>query len=194
MKKILLTAAVAILSGGLMAQDNQLSFGVDLALPMGDFGDVYSLGVGPAVGFEVPVGDAMGVTVQVAYDILMVKSDFSDFVEGASMIPAQVGLKYYFMEQQEGFYGHAQLGIHAQSYKSPEVVVPGIPGLIPDLVIPEETYSSTNFSWAIGAGYQMEKLDIGIRYNSISPDSDVEGAEASSYIGLRIAYLLPLGG
>ena len=84
MKKFLLTAAVAILSGGLMAQDNQLSFGVDLALPMGDFGDAYSLGVGPTVGFELPVGDALGVTVQVGYDILMVKSDVSDFIKSAS--------------------------------------------------------------------------------------------------------------
>jgi hypothetical protein len=39
----------------------------------------------------------------------------------------------------------------------------------------------------------MEKLDIGLRYNSISPDSDVDGAKALSYIGLRVAYLLNLG-
>jgi hypothetical protein len=36
----------------------------------------------------------------------------------------------------------------------------------------------------------LEKVDIGVRYNSISPDSDVEGAESSNYIGLRLAYLL----
>ena len=57
-----------------------------------------------------------------------------------------------------------------------------------------ETTTSTNFSWAIGAGYQLEKLDIGLRYNSISPDSDIEGAKANSYIGLRIGYLINLGG
>ncbi len=192
MKKIVLSLAAVAFTLGAMAQSNQLSLGVDLALPMGDFGDAYSLGVGPAVGFEVPVGDNLGVTVQVAYDILMVKSDLSDFIKSASMIPAQVGLKYYFMDQQEGFYGHGQLGIHASSVKSEEITI-SIPGLA-TITTPSETTSSTNFSWAIGAGYQMEKLDIGIRYNSISPDSDIDGAKASSYIGLRVAYLLPIGG
>lgn len=192
MKKTVLSLAAVAFTLGAMAQSNQLSLGVDLALPMGDFGDAYSLGVGPAVGFEIPVGDNLGVTAQVAYDILMVKSDLSDFIKSASMIPAQVGLKYYFMDQQEGFYGHGQLGIHASSVKSEEITI-SIPGLA-TITTPSETTSSTNFSWAIGAGYQMEKLDIGIRYNSISPDSDIDGAKASSYIGLRVAYLLPIGG
>ncbi len=183
-------AAVA-LAGGMMAQSNQLSFGLDVALPMGDFGDAYSLGIGPTVGFELPVGDNLGVTIQAGYDILMVKSDLSDFIKSSSMIPAQAGLKYYFMEQQEGFYGHGQIGIHASSVKSEEYTISG-GGIIPDIVVPSETTSSTNLSWAIGAGYQLEKLDIGIRYNSISPDSDIEGAEASSYIGLRVAYVLSL--
>ncbi|MBL7952974.1 MAG: hypothetical protein JNM62_14795 [Flavobacteriales bacterium] len=185
MKKIILSMAAVTLAGGLLAQSNQLSLGVDLALPLGDFGDAYSLGVGPTVGFEVPVGDNLGVTLQAGYDILMVKSELSDFVKSASMIPVQAGLKYYFMEQQEGFYGHGQIGIHATSVKSEEFTILGV-------TIPSETASSTNLSWAIGAGYMMEKLDIGLRYNSISPDSDVDGAKASSYIGLRVAYVLSL--
>jgi hypothetical protein len=193
MKKVLLSIATVALAGSTMAQSPQLSFGADFALPLGDFGDSYSLGVGPAVGFELPVGDNLGVTVQVAYDILMPKSEVKDLIKSASMLPAQIGLKYYFSEQQLGAYGHAQLGIHSTSFKSEEFIIPGIPGLTPDIVVPSETSSSSNFSWAIGAGYQMEKLDIGLRYNSISPDSDVDGAKALSYIGLRVAYLLNLG-
>lgn len=193
MKKVLLSFAALTLAGGLMAQSNQISLGADLALPLGDFGDVYSLGVGPTAGFELPIGDNLGVTLQVSYMFLTVKEDFSDFLDKSSMLPAQAGLKYYFQDQQEGFYGHLQLGIHSSSATSAEYTIPGIPGLTPDVVVPSETESSTNFSWAIGAGYQLEKLDIGVRYNSISPDSDVEGAEASNYIGLRVAYLLNLG-
>jgi Outer membrane protein beta-barrel domain len=186
MNKLLLTIATAALAGTTMAQSTQFSFGADIALPMGDFGDGYGLGVGPAIGLELPVGDNLGVTVQVAYDFLMPKSDLKDFVKSSSMLPAQLGLKYYFSEQQAGAYGHAQLGIHASSVTSEEFEFFGV-------TVPSETTSNTNFSWAIGAGYQLEKLDIGLRYNSISPDSDVDGAEASSYIGLRLAYLLPLG-
>ena len=193
MKKTIAIASLILLSGAASAQDNQLSFGLDVALPMGDFADAYSLGIGPAVGFEVPVGDNLGVTLQVSYDILSPSSDTKDFINSASMIPIQAGLKYYFQDQQEGFYGHAQVGVHMQSYTTEEITTPAIPPLIPAMTTPSVTESSTNFSWAIGVGYQLEKFDLGLRYNSVSPDSDVEGAEASSYIGLRVAYLLPLG-
>ena len=190
--KLMISGLALIGATAVTAQENQISLGLDLALPMGDFGDVFSLGVGPAAGFELPVGDNLGITAQLAYQILMVKSDFSDFVDKASMIPIQLGVKYYFQDQQEGFYGQAQLGVHMMSSTSPERTDPGFPPFIPASTIPSETNSSTNFSWAIGAGYQLEKLDFSLRYNSISPDSDVEGASASSYLGVRVGYLINL--
>jgi hypothetical protein len=55
---------------------------------MGDFGDVYSLGVGPAAVSNCPVGQ-LGITAQLAYDILMVKDDFSESIKSASMMPLQ---------------------------------------------------------------------------------------------------------
>jgi outer membrane protein W len=113
-----------------------------------------------------------------------------------SMLPAQVGLKYFFQDQQEGFYGHGQLGIHSMSFTSEErTSTTTILGVTTTTTIPSETTSNTNFSWGIGVGYQMEKLDIGLRFNSISPDSDSpDGTNASTYIGIRAAYLLPIGG
>jgi hypothetical protein len=33
-------------------------------------------------------------------------------------------------------------------------------------------------------------VDVGVRYNIIAPDSDVEGSSASNYLGVRIAYTL----
>lgn len=186
MKKLTLGLAAFAFAGGLFAQNNQISLGVDFALPMGDFGDAFGLGVGPTAGFELPVSDNLSATVQVAYDILMPKSDFKDVIKSASMLPAQVGLKYYFQGDQAGFYGHAQLGIHSVSVKSEDI------DLGPLGTIEGTSDSNTNFSWAIGVGYQLEKFDLGLRYNSISPDSDVDGAKASSYIGLRVAYLISL--
>ena len=186
-KLVTIVSALALCTTA-MAQDKQLSLGLDLSLPMGDFGDAYSLGVGPAAGFELPVGDNIGITAQLSYQILLVKSDLSDFIKSASMVPIQAGVKYYFMDQQEGFYGHGQVGVHMASVKTEDFTFLGV-------TVPGETTSSTNFSWAIGAGYQMEKFDIGLRYNSISPDSDApDGTNSSTYIGLRVGYLIPLGG
>ena len=62
MKKVLVSLAASALTCGAMAQSPQLSFGADIGLPMGDFGDVASLLIGPSVGFEYPVSDNIGLT------------------------------------------------------------------------------------------------------------------------------------
>ncbi len=185
MKKLILSGVALAMAGSMMAQSNQLSFGLDLGLPLGDFGEVASLIVGPSVGFELPVGDNLGITAQLGYQIVSLKDD-NPFIKSWTMLPIQAGLKYYFMDQQEGFYGHGQFGVHTTTVKTEEINIGG-------LVFPSTSNSNTNLSWGIGAGYQLEKLDIGLRYNSIMPDSDApDGASSSSYIGLRIAYILSL--
>lgn len=185
--RILSFGAAIIASASLFGQNNQLSFGVDLGFPQGDFGKEFSMAVGPTGGFELPVGGHIGITAQVGYDILLLKDDIKEVLEGATLIPMQAGLKYYFQESQAGFYAHGQVGVHMFSEKFKENDAFGLEA---------ETESNTNFSWAIGLGYQLQKLDLGVRYNSISPKEGegAEGgeAEAFSYIGLRIAYLLNL--
>ena len=186
--KLMLAGLAVAGAATVNAQSPQVSLGVDLGLPMGDFGDVASLLVGPAAGFELPVGDNIGITAQLAYHFVTLKDDAGELFDSYSILPIQAGVKYYFMEQQEGFYAHGQLGVHSSTVKTKDI------DLGPLGTIEGTSDSNTNFSWAIGAGYQLEKLDIGLRYNSISPDSDIEGASANSYIGLRVAYLINVGG
>ena len=188
--RTILNYAGALFASGLMAQSHQISIGADLLLLQGDFSKEFSLGVGPTVGLEVPVGDKVGITIQAGYDILMLKDEIKEVLDGATIIPAQAGLKYYFQESQSGVYAHAQAGIHAFSEKFKENALFGLEA---------ETESKTNFSWGIGAGYQLSKLDIGIRYNMVmageeegGSDGEEEG-EALSYIGLRIGYILSIG-
>ena len=183
--RILPLSAAIIASAGLFGQNNQVSLGVDLGFPQGDFGKEFSMAVGPTAGFELPIGDHIGITAQASYCIMLLKDDIKEVLDGASLIPLQAGLKYYFQESQSGFYAHGQLGVHMFAEKFKENDAFGLEA---------ETESNTNFSWAIGAGYQLKKLDLGVRYNSISPSEEEGGeeAEAFTYIGLRIAYLINL--
>ena len=188
MKKISITFAAFALAGSMMAQSNQLSIGADIGLPMGDFGDAASLLVGPSVGFELPISDNIGITLQAGYSLVILKDEVKAAIDSYSMIPVQAGLKYYFSENQHGLYGHAQVGIHNTTVKTADI------DLGPFGTIAGQSNSNTNLSWAIGAGYMLEKLDIGVRYNSILPASDApDGTNSSSYLGLRVAYLLNLG-
>ena len=184
-----LTITAGLLIGvGAFAQHPQLSVGPDAFLPLGDLNKEYILGVGGSLGFEYPVGTHLGVTVHAGYDILLVQSDFSETIESASFAPVQAGLKYFFQEIQKGVYVHAQLGTHifTEKFRKNEL-----------FDLEEESESKARFSWGIGAGYQIPHFDFALRYNMILPpggdEAEKEGAEPLSYIGLRIAYLIPLG-
>lgn len=168
------------------AQGTQLSVGADLALPQGDFSKEFSLGVGPSLGAELPLGDKLGITLQAGYTILLLKEDIKSVLERATLIPVQAGLAYHFSDDREGLYVHGQLGLHSFTEKFKSNAAFGLE---------EESESNTNFSWAIGAGYRLAKLDLGVRFNSISPKEEEGGAEAEAfnYVGLRVAYLFNLG-
>ena len=156
----------------------QFSIAADMGFPMGDFGDAYGFAVGPGIGYDLPLGDMLAIFGQASYDFLMVKEDFSDVISGAYMAPYQAGLKLNFGGDAQGLHVFALLGGHSIGYKV-------------TILDEETTESSTLFSWGLGVGFRAGgKLDIGLRYNSISEDKDIEDASASTYVGLRVGFVL----
>lgn len=186
MKRKLITMLAAFgMSAASWAQIGPVSFGAELALPTGDFGDSYPLGYGVSLGYEHPVGEKLGVTLQAGYVLLSVDDAVSTFIEKSSMMPIQVGAKYYLSTRGAGLYAHVQAGVHSISVTSKDLDL-GFLGTIPGT-----TSSESYLSGALGLGYMLnDKVDVGVRYNIIAPDSDVEGASASNYLGVRIAYTL----
>src|SRR5690606_21924762 len=144
------TSSVAV------AQDGRFSIGAELALPMGDFGDASSIGFGGSVRYEHPVGDNIGLTGTVGYLIFGGKETSEGGVtfDGPdySMIPIQVGGKYYFTEQQLGFYAGLELGVHSTTAKIPSssITIGGV-----TIETPEVSTSSTDLSYAPQIGYHL---------------------------------------
>ena len=168
-----------------VAQLGPVSLGAELALPTGDFGESYPLGYGASLGYEQPIGEKLGVTLQVGYIMLGIDDAVSAFIDKSSMMPIQVGAKYYLKERGAGLYAHVQGGVHSLSVTTKDIDL-GIFGTFPGT-----TSSDSYLSGALGVGYMLNnKIDVGLRYNFIAPDGDVEGAEASSYLGVRLAYTL----
>jgi outer membrane protein W len=167
------------------ADNGRFSVGAELGLPMGDFGDAANLGFGGTLRYEMPIGDNLGLTGTAGYimfsgkdqDILGVTIKGADW----SMIPIQVGAKYYFQEQQDGFYGMVELGVHATTVKTPSYTTTffGV-----SVTVPEASASSTDLSYAPAIGYHLANVDIGLRYQMIA----TTGA-TTSYLGLRLAYV-----
>ena len=182
--KIIMAAAACLVltAGTTKAQNGRFSVGAELALPMGDFGDGYGIGFGGTVRYEHPIGDMMGIGLTAGYMTFSGKS-VDDGLGGSvdnpnfNMIPAQAFFKYYFQEQQNGFYGMINLGIHHSSIKTPEFEILGV-------TYGGETVSSTDLSYAPEIGYHLANLDLGLRYQIIA----TEGS-STSYLGARVAYV-----
>jgi hypothetical protein len=173
------------IGGAVRGQSPQISVGAELLLPVGDLAESASMGVGPSAGFEYPTSERSAVTLQLAYDFLTPKEDENDVVDSWTYMPIQLGGKWYFKDPQAGLYGALQVGMHNVVYKSNEVDLGPILG-----TVEATTESEVFFSWALGAGYQLSKIDIGVRYNSLADDSGIK----RSYFGFRLAYLFNLGG
>lgn len=193
MKKIILGLAAFAMAGGIIAQENRFSAGLELGLPMGDFGDAYGIGFGATLGFELPVGDNLGFMAQAGYISFSGKDidvgPITVETDAAGMIPVQVGLKYYFTDDQEGFYAGLLTGLHMQSVKTASVSLTG--------GVEEKTELKSNFGVAPLVGYIIgENIDISLRYQMIFAEGvevTATGVEektvTNSYLGLRVAYM-----
>lgn len=180
--KLCVVALATFLSTSAFAQNGRFSVGAELGLPMGDFGDATSLGFGGSLRYEHPLGDNMGLTLTAGY-LMFSGKEIAGFELGDwGMIPAQVGIKYYFTEQQEGFYGMLELGIHSVSYKAQ--IPTGFDLTTGAITYSEETISDTNLSYAPEIGYHLANVDLGLRYQLISTEGST-----TSYLGVRLAYV-----
>lgn len=189
MKKILILTALALFSGHSYAQ-MQASGGLELGVP---FKDYASFMAGASGGFEYVVVDKLAVTGQLGFAIVFTNDNVNNSVYYNKNIPMvffQVGGKYYFQEIQKGFYGHVQMGLHNRSMKY----------VYGENTSVETSYrvSRTGFSIAAGGGYQLDNFDIGLRFNAVTGGtyayySGYSSGTGMTYLGLRVAYLIPIG-
>lgn len=189
MKKLALIVALSVAALTSQAQSGRLSAGLELGLPVGDYADFNSLGIGVSARYEYPVADKIAIIGTAGYqsfagkeyeistpvyDLDITSPTFGQVIgtntekfkpDPTSIIPIQVGAKYYFNEAWNGLYGSAELGIHMFS---------------------GEGDSESKFGYAAGLGYCVtNNIDLGLRYQMIPFD----GGFSFDYVGLRAAYV-----
>jgi len=193
MKKITITLAALAMAGSLMAQDSRASLGLEVAMPIGDWADFYGIGLGGTLGFEMPLGDNLGLMAQAGYISFTGKTiessgggvTVSVKTDSQGNIPLQVGAKYYFTDNQEGAYLGLLTGVHMASVKEIEIV---------GTTIEEKTTLKSNFSLAPVLGFMVtENIDLGVRYQMIFAkgvnEQGEEETQSNAYLGLRAAYM-----
>ena len=173
MKKITMILAVLALTVGAATAQKKgtsdaktFSVGLELGMPMGDFGDLAKLGIGGSVKYAKPMGDNGALTGTVGYSSFAGK----DAASGATWSILSFKAGYQF-KMDGGLYVEPQLGFGSLSTKI-------------DLGGVSATASSSGLLYAAGVGYVINNtIDLSARYESIS----ITGGSVS-LVGIRVAY------
>jgi hypothetical protein len=171
MKKLFFIAALTAASFTTFAQDDKasdkpLSFsvGVEASLPFGDYGDVYSFGIGGSVQGDYKLSSDLAVTLNAGYISYAGKSVTYPIIgtikaDALGLVPVLAGIKYWF---SPNIYGSGQLGLTFATGKG---------------------NSGSNFTYVPGVGFKVSQFDFLLKYTGMS----TEGSSFSA-IGLRAAY------
>jgi hypothetical protein len=165
MKKVLLSIVAVVAISAASFGQGRFSIGPEIALPMGDWSDAIGLGIGGSLRYEGTINDNLNWLVTAGY-LSFAEKDNSGLKFSA--IPVQAGLKYYFTESFNGFYGGVDLGIHALKAKAD---IDGFGSI---------SASETKFGIAPSIGYHLASVDISAKYQIISD---------ANYLGFRVAYV-----
>lgn len=154
---------------------HKLGVGAELGLPLGDFGEAYSIGFGAtAKGFYgiTAQGDITGTLGYLHFGI----KESNEYMSGSmGMIPIMIGYRHDF----GGFYGEPQLGL-AILKSTVKMDFGGFGDLFDDLNSSGSS-STTKATFGLGGGYVFGQWDIGARFQ-ITDNMNF----------LRLAYRLPL--
>ncbi|MBL7849653.1 MAG: hypothetical protein JNN04_02040 [Cyclobacteriaceae bacterium] len=146
----------------------QFSVGAELALPMGTpFSDGFNMGFGASANYQKPINDNLSWTAYAGFQSYGGKNLPSGVSATFTMIPIMGGVKYYFTESGNGFYGEFDLGIF---FASSSVSGGGFSG----------SASDSKFGFTPALGYRLNAFDLGVRYNLISDANN---------LAFRVAYV-----
>lgn len=175
MKKLLFSLAfiiVASIAANAQSGTIKIGIGAEAGIPVGDAKDALKTGFGGSAKALFGIGNAGQVTFTTGYSAFKGKNLEEGYKATLSVIPLLAGYRQNF----SGFYVEPQAGV-------------GIIGEKDEYGGQSETGSTTKFTWAVGAGYVISNVDIGVRYQR----SEADGGNFS-LVGIKVAYNIPIGG
>jgi len=174
MKKLVLASLLtAVFSITTYAQKGaiQLNGGIDIGLPIGNFGEAYGLGFGGTVKGLYGINDEGQVGLTLGYIHFGTKEDLGD---GNSVSLGVIPILALYRHSFGKLYVEPQIGFSSIRSK---VNFSGAGFNFGG------SASSTSFSFAAGVGYMLGNIDLSARYQSFS-----QGGSGAGFAGLRVAY------
>lgn len=182
MKKLFAIISVLLIAVSLNAQGKfAVSVNGDVALPMGNFGDLAKTGFGGLVAGVYNATPNIQVTLKSGYltwsteTPASIQAAASSVNEGTlTSIPVLVGARYVAGKGKLKPYGAAELGMHFTSTEVPSVTLPT------GQSVGGGTTTDSNFGFGFGGGvyYEVAKtvdLELNAQYNIISTSGNSSG-------------------
>ncbi|MFB5944794.1 outer membrane beta-barrel protein [Albibacterium profundi] len=148
-----------------------INAGVDVALPLGDFGEGFGTGFGATAKGLYGVSDEGQVGLTLGYIHFGSKEDLG---EGNSVSFGVIPILALYRHHFGSLYVEPQIGLSSNRSKitvsSSEFNFGG-------------SASSTSLGYAAGIGYMLGDIDISARYQGLS-----RGGSSSGFAAIRIAY------
>lgn len=197
-KVLIVVAALVLLSLPLFGQSAgpapgtlSLGIGVETGVPMGDFSNYTSFGIGGLAVGSYDIDQNLAVNVKVGY-LHFSGKDYTILAHtintSFSEVPILVGLKYFFTPATEGtsmrLYGAADVGLYASS-QSASATVSGINVSL--------STSSTDFgvSPILGARFKAGNnmdVDAHVNYTAV-----FTSGSTTSWFGIGVGLIFTLG-
>lgn len=175
MKKLLLivlAGACAIWTASAQEKGSiHVGVGVDIGLPLGDFGEASNVGIGATAKGMYGISDVSQATLTLGFLRFGMK-DGNDMVSGSTvLIPVLAGYRHVF----GNLYGEGQIGLTTvrTTIKIDGEGFGNISG----------STSSTHLGYGAGVGYLMDAWDIGVRFQGVSGDGG-----NLNFVALRLGY------
>ena len=176
MKKIFLAIVlIAAATVGANAQKGtkQISAGIELGFPTGDFSYGAKTGFGVNGKAIFGITDNGNITATTGFSNFGLKSYNSSNV---SIIPFLGGYRHNFDGSVKGLYAEPQIGLGLYMSKY------GTGGY-------KTKESEVDFTWALGGGYVYQNFDFGLRYQRAQATGGGAG-----FFALKVAYNFPMPG
>ncbi|ERJ60682.1 hypothetical protein [Sphingobacterium paucimobilis] len=177
MKRVYYTIVLLLVGNIAFAQKgfHTVGAGVELGLPIGDFGQGFGIGFGATGKAFYGITDIGDITGTLGYLRFGMKES-SDLMKGSmGMVPIVFGYRHDF----GGLYGEPQVGLTVVKSKVTikddfGIGLSGIGG----------SASTTKASFGLGGGYVFGNWDLGARFQII---------DSMNFLGVRLGYNFSLG-
>ncbi len=172
MKKILTTAFIlcAVLTANAQNKGfHTVNAGVELGMPIGDFGNAYGIGFGATGKALYGITEKGDITGTLGYIHFGLKNESESVSGSMGMIPIMFGYRHDF----GGLYGEPQLGLMVVKSKIDfDGAGSGLTGF-------GGSTSTSKISLGLGGGYMFGDWDLGARFQII---------DNLNFLGVRVGY------